>query len=78
MLIGVQNVQANLRAGFTAARDMSSHGNGYGDVDIRNAINEGASTAPATRCPRAESSGAQARRSGGADEPAGQPQSSLR
>jgi imidazolonepropionase-like amidohydrolase len=41
MLIAVQNVQADLRAGFTAARDMSSHGNGYGDVAVRNAINEG-------------------------------------
>ncbi len=41
MLIAVQNVQADLRAGFTAARDMSSHGNGYADVEIRNAINEG-------------------------------------
>ncbi|MEO8129335.1 MAG: amidohydrolase family protein, partial [Bryobacteraceae bacterium] len=41
MLIAVQNAQADLRAGFTAARDMSSHGNGYGDVEIRNAINEG-------------------------------------
>jgi imidazolonepropionase-like amidohydrolase len=41
MLIAVHNVQADLRAGFTAARDMSSHGNGYGDVAIRNAINEG-------------------------------------
>jgi imidazolonepropionase-like amidohydrolase len=40
-LIAIQNVQADLYAGFTAARDMSSHGNGYGDVDIRNAINEG-------------------------------------
>ncbi len=40
-LIAVQNLQADLRAGFTAARDMSSHANGYGDVDIRNAINEG-------------------------------------
>ncbi len=40
-LIAVQNAQADLHAGFTAARDMSSHGNGYGDVDIRNAINEG-------------------------------------
>ena len=39
MLIAVQNVQADLRAGFTAARDMTSHGNGYGDVAIRNAIN---------------------------------------
>src|SRR6266550_2434415 len=40
-LIAVQNVQADLRAGFTAARDMSSHGNGYGDVAIRDAINQG-------------------------------------
>ncbi len=41
MLIAVQNGQADLRAGFTAARDMSSHGNGYGDVEVRNAINQG-------------------------------------
>ena len=41
MLIAVQNAQADLRAGFTAARDMTSHGNGYGDIAIRNAINEG-------------------------------------
>ncbi len=41
MLIGVQNAQFDLRAGFTTARDMTSHGNGYGDVAIRNAINEG-------------------------------------
>jgi len=40
-LIAVHNLQADLRAGFTSARDMSSHGNGYGDVDIRDAINEG-------------------------------------
>src|SRR5438552_7161382 len=41
MLIAVQNAQADLRAGFTTARDMSSHGNGYGDVEIRDAINAG-------------------------------------
>jgi imidazolonepropionase-like amidohydrolase len=40
-LIAVQNVQADLRAGFTAVRDMSTHGNGYADVDIRNAIDKG-------------------------------------
>jgi imidazolonepropionase-like amidohydrolase len=40
-LIAIHNFQADLRAGFTTARDMTSHGNGYGDVDIRNAINEG-------------------------------------
>jgi len=41
MLIAIQNLQADLRAGVTAARDMTSHGNGYGDVAIRDAINEG-------------------------------------
>jgi imidazolonepropionase-like amidohydrolase len=41
MLIAVQNAQADLRAGFTAARDMSSHGNGYADIEMRNAINQG-------------------------------------
>jgi imidazolonepropionase-like amidohydrolase len=41
LLIAIQNVQANLRAGFTSARDMSTHGSGYGDVEIRNAINLG-------------------------------------
>jgi imidazolonepropionase-like amidohydrolase len=41
MLIAVQNAQADLRAGFTSARDMSSHGNGYADVEMRNAINQG-------------------------------------
>jgi imidazolonepropionase-like amidohydrolase len=40
-LIAIHNLQADLRAGFTSARDMSSHGNGYADVDIRDAINEG-------------------------------------
>jgi imidazolonepropionase-like amidohydrolase len=40
-LIAVDNLQADLAAGFTTARDMSSHGNGYADVDIRNAIDEG-------------------------------------
>ena len=41
MLIAVQNAHADLRAGFTSARDMTSHGNGYGDVAIRDAINQG-------------------------------------
>jgi imidazolonepropionase-like amidohydrolase len=41
MVLAISNVQANLRAGFTAARDMSTHGNGYGDVAIRDAINQG-------------------------------------
>jgi imidazolonepropionase-like amidohydrolase len=41
MLIAMQNAQADLRAGFTSARDMSSHGNGYADVTMRDAINQG-------------------------------------
>jgi imidazolonepropionase-like amidohydrolase len=41
MLVAVQNLQADLHAGVTAARDMSSHGNGYADVEIRNAITMG-------------------------------------
>ena len=40
-LIAIHNLQADLHAGFTAARDMSSHSNGYADVDVRNAINQG-------------------------------------
>ncbi len=40
-LVAIQNTQADLRAGFTTIRDMSSHGNGYADVDIRNAIEAG-------------------------------------
>ena len=40
-LIAINNAQADLHAGFTAMRDMGSHGNGYGDVDVRNAINWG-------------------------------------
>jgi imidazolonepropionase-like amidohydrolase len=41
MLIAVQNAQADLRAGFTAARDMSSHGHGYADLELRDAIDLG-------------------------------------
>jgi imidazolonepropionase-like amidohydrolase len=49
MLAAVQNVQSDLRAGFTAARDMSTHGNGYGDIAIRDAINEGRIDGPRFR-----------------------------
>ena len=41
MLIAAQNAASDLRAGFTSARDLSTHGNGYGDLAIRDAINEG-------------------------------------
>ena len=40
-LMAVTNMQADLHAGMTSARDMASHSNGYADVDIRNAINVG-------------------------------------
>jgi imidazolonepropionase-like amidohydrolase len=46
MTIAVANVQADLRAGFTSARDMSSHGNGYGDIAIRDAIRDGRIAGP--------------------------------
>jgi imidazolonepropionase-like amidohydrolase len=41
MLVAIQNLTDDLRAGITSARDMSSHGNGFGDVEIRNAITMG-------------------------------------
>ena len=37
---------ANLLAGFTTLRDMDSHGNGYQDVELKNAINRGAIDGP--------------------------------
>jgi imidazolonepropionase-like amidohydrolase len=40
-LMAVTNLQADLYSGITSARDMGSHSNGYADVDIRNAINDG-------------------------------------
>ena len=46
MLVAVENVQSNMRAGFTSLRDMGSHGNGFQDVDLKNAINRGAIDGP--------------------------------
>lgn len=40
-IIAIQNMQADLRAGFTAARDMTSHQNGFADVELRDAVNRG-------------------------------------
>jgi imidazolonepropionase-like amidohydrolase len=40
-LMAVGNAQTTLRAGFTTVRDVGTHGEGYGDVDMRNAINRG-------------------------------------
>ena len=47
MLIAV-NAEADLRAGFTAAR-YELHGNGYADIDVRDAIRLGPSTARGIR-----------------------------
>ncbi len=40
-LSAMSELQVDLRAGFTSARDCGTHGEGYGDVDVRNAINRG-------------------------------------
>ncbi|HEV2522429.1 MAG TPA: amidohydrolase family protein [Candidatus Acidoferrales bacterium] len=40
-LMAEENALTTLRAGFTTARDVGTHGEGYGDVDIKNAINRG-------------------------------------
>jgi imidazolonepropionase-like amidohydrolase len=40
-LLALKEAQTDLRAGFTTLRDLSTHGEGYGDVDIRNAIERG-------------------------------------
>jgi len=40
-LMAVENALTTLRAGFTSARDVGTHGEGYGDVDMRNSINRG-------------------------------------
>jgi imidazolonepropionase-like amidohydrolase len=40
-IMAMGNALTTLRAGFTAARDVGTHGEGYGDVDVRNAINRG-------------------------------------
>ena len=41
MLIAVGHVKADLMAGFTSVRDMGSHGNGFQDAELRDAINHG-------------------------------------
>ena len=40
-LLALKEAQTDLRAGFTAMRDVGTHGEGYGDVDIRDAIARG-------------------------------------
>lgn len=46
MLLAVENVRSNLLAGFTTLRDMDTHGNGYQDVELKNAINRGSIDGP--------------------------------
>ena len=77
MLIAVQNAQADLRAGFTTARDMSSHGNGYGDIAIRDAINEGRIDGPRYQVSTLGIVWGNASESGRAAESAGQHRDSL-
>jgi imidazolonepropionase-like amidohydrolase len=45
-LVALSDAQVDLRAGFTTLRDLMSHGGGYADVDIRNAINAGLAVGP--------------------------------
>jgi len=40
-LVALVGAQKDLKAGFTTLRDLMNHGNGYADVDVRNAINRG-------------------------------------
>jgi len=40
-LLALKEAQTDLRAGFTTMRDVGTHGEGYGDVDIRDAITRG-------------------------------------
>ena len=40
-LMAVKDARIDLLAGFTTMRDCATHGEGYGDVDVRNAINKG-------------------------------------
>jgi imidazolonepropionase-like amidohydrolase len=40
-ILAVKEAKTDLLAGFTAARDVGTHGEGYGDVDVRDAINKG-------------------------------------
>jgi imidazolonepropionase-like amidohydrolase len=45
-LVALFDAQVDLRAGFTTLRDLMSHGGGYADVDVRNAINAGLAVGP--------------------------------
>ena len=51
----MKEAQTDLRAGFTTMRDCGTHGEGYGDVDIRNAINRGLFDGPGCKFQLGES-----------------------
>jgi hypothetical protein len=71
-LIAVHHVQPDLRAGFTAARDLTSHGNGHADVDMREAINRGMLEGPPLQVgPRDHPGGHRARARDDAARPCG-------
>lgn len=40
-VLAMKEAETDLRAGFTTMRDCGTHGEGYGDIAIRNAINNG-------------------------------------
>ncbi len=40
-LLAARDVRTDLLSGFTTARDCATHGEGYGDVDVRDAIDKG-------------------------------------
>ena len=60
-LIAIQHLQRTCAPASPTIRDMSTHGNGYGDVDIRDAINRGQIDGPrAVSRPAASSGGRRA------------------
>jgi imidazolonepropionase-like amidohydrolase len=46
LLAAQANMETNLRNGFTALREMGSHGNGYQDVTLRDMVNRGITVGP--------------------------------
>lgn len=46
LLIAQANMETNLKNGYTALREMSSHGNGYQDVELRDMVNRGITVGP--------------------------------
>src|SRR5690348_3904377 len=40
-ILAIKEAETDLRAGFTTVRDLGTHGEGYGDVAVRDSINKG-------------------------------------